>query len=444
MSSGDDDDLLEWGGELGFLVSPILSVLGSLYIIVAVFWFKETILVPQLVFVSIADVFYSILWILRLSTVVTVNRRSCVYVFTISEYFAFCAWLWTAVIASEALFTVCRFSERSFELLNKYQHAIWGVALVSLAGIPTKNNNALDVNENNFCNYRTSSIWTDKIPIISALMFWASFIYCSICYAFIIKRSRQMAPHSVSTRLVWKSAAYLLVFIICWLPVNIWGFNRFVTPGKGDYVMFSIVAVLEPLQGLLNVLVYYVGNKPQKSEQEDEHPLNSAYHSLKAEKTEPKRQSRDLKNDKNDARHLRHVMFGDDTKLDDGNGDEWRVIQEAEILKRKKATESQLKHFLELQKQRRLRKQLMNSKLNAADYCCYYTNSAASTCLYWIYRLCSYCSFERFFLCDCRFPSFDNTFDFSAELLSAEIDLSDSSASGMMEEDSEKSSTSLI
>jgi hypothetical protein len=439
MSSSDEDDLSEWGGELGFLLSPILSVLGSCYIIIAVFWLKEEILVPQLVFVSIADVFYSILWILRLSTVVTVNRISCVYVFTISEYFAICAWLWTAVIASEALFTVCRFSERSFELLNKYQHGIWGVALVSLAGIPTKNKNAsLDVNENNFCNYRSSSFWTHKIPIVGALMFWISFVYCSVCYAIIIKHSRQMAPHSVSTRLVWKSAAYLLVFIICWLPVNIWGFSRFVTPvtpGKADYVMFSIVAVLEPLQGLLNVLVYYVGNKPQKSEDG---------HLLKAEKTEPRRQSRDVKNDKNDkndARHLRHVMFGDDTKFDDGNGDEWRVTQETEILKRKKATDAQLKQFLELQKQRRLRKQLMYSKLNAADCFCYYTESAASTCLHWTYRLCHYCSFERFFLCDCRFPCFDNKFDFSAEILSAEIDLSDSSASGMMEEDYDTSSS---
>ena len=68
--------------------------------------------------------------------------------FAFADYFATCSWLWTCVIALEGLLTVYRYSARSFDLLHSYQHAIWFVSLLTVAGVPLKND--LESNKHNY------------------------------------------------------------------------------------------------------------------------------------------------------------------------------------------------------------------------------------------------------------------------------------------------------
>ena len=50
-----------WDGGPGYIVFPVLSIAGSLYVIVMVKYSGEILHVPQLIFLAIADIFFSLL-----------------------------------------------------------------------------------------------------------------------------------------------------------------------------------------------------------------------------------------------------------------------------------------------------------------------------------------------------------------------------------------------
>jgi hypothetical protein len=120
-------------------------------------------------------------------------------------YFAVTTWLWTVVIAMEALLTVYRKSAKAFKMLHKHQQLVWVLALSVIATLPSRK---VYLTENNYCGIENGPLLEharSELPYV--ILGSLCFVFCLGAYVAIIRHMWKFSPHSTTVLIAKVSEA---------------------------------------------------------------------------------------------------------------------------------------------------------------------------------------------------------------------------------------------
>jgi len=231
------------------MVSCGLGMLGSLFMVVTYILFKEIrgeFSSKIICLLSLSDFMASLLWFPFTHT----QRPYCLALSVGLQFFLSASFFWTLAISVSLLYAF--YSNRFEHLMLKlryYNLICWGipfffVILTTLFGKYT--------NYGVWCFIATDSLFRllYYIPLVVVFLINST--------VFIAVRV-QMARHrqSIDSRMNVIVSFYLVAFLVSQLPAVVNGFQHYViSPDKPVFVLYVIIAALQPLQGFLNGLVY--------------------------------------------------------------------------------------------------------------------------------------------------------------------------------------------
>jgi hypothetical protein len=161
-------------------------------------------------------------------------------------------WLWIVVIALDAVRVLKRGDAKRFKL---YQHIVWVIASLTLVTFVVDQDIVVD--DSDYC---VRNSFDAKAEVVLLVLYFLCYGVSAVAYFFVVQRALRHASESAASYLAVNSRRYLLVFCICWLPALVGTAMQW----QGSAIV-QIQALIEPLQGLLNVFVYYVSSRSPRS-----------------------------------------------------------------------------------------------------------------------------------------------------------------------------------
>ena len=102
-----------------------------------------------------------------------------------------------------------------------------------------------------------------------------------------------------------------------------------------DSVIPELIAIFEPLQGLLNVMIYAGCNHRCEGRRKTFKASSAAAGSETAMAVEHHEPLMERELSQRAPSQWKHIMFSEGTKTEDGDGVDWRRVKTSEIMRRK-------------------------------------------------------------------------------------------------------------
>jgi len=239
-------------------VSSSLSIVGSLFIIISYVVFPTMRRVHSTIifFLSFCDLFSSLAW----SVIpVSLSDNWCLAQAIIVQFFQIASFIWTGAIAVSLYLVLVKkkvefsFEHRIFHLVSWLSAAI-NVSIGYFAGI-FGNANA-DVTDKNpswcWIKYQ-ENFYKLGLYFIPFFIIW---IFNLFIYIRVSKEIVKIKSTSIREIAETKIRIYLLVFMFC---VSVGAINRmqnWIDPKSPQYWLYFCDALVSPLQGFLNSIIY--------------------------------------------------------------------------------------------------------------------------------------------------------------------------------------------
>jgi hypothetical protein len=249
------------------VVGAILSMCGSLFIIVSFFAFPDLQTFPYklIMFLSLADFFSSSTYILAIQDVgqnpedlgnCFEDNFMCFFTAGMSQYFDFASFLWMGVISFNIYQVFVKQRGSDVVQFEKYYHMVcWGVPAFFLI-IVTATDGLGDAG--NWCwikhDHQVERWLCYYIPLILVMAFNVS-SYCHVNRA--IKDLNMQNQSAIIHRMILYIGAFL--FIRSWSVLN--RFVELIDGNVGIFPLMFLHSFFSPVQGVANALVYGFNKK---------------------------------------------------------------------------------------------------------------------------------------------------------------------------------------
>jgi len=231
------------------LGSASLGLLGSLFIIVTFFLFKEIRLFStKLIFyLSLSDFMASVCWY----PFGSVNEYLCLIQAMGLQFFLCSSLLWTMCISLSLMFAFYADKFEHFELSRnmRFYHCIcWGIPLLSVI-ICVSGGKYADIGPWCFLVPNTLFRLFYYVPLL--IVFLVNF---GIFIAVRLKLAQHQ--HTIEAKMNVMVSFYVVAFLMAQLPALANGMQNFFKPDNPMFSLFLFHAIFQPMQGFFNCLVY--------------------------------------------------------------------------------------------------------------------------------------------------------------------------------------------
>jgi hypothetical protein len=292
---------------------------------------KRATPVTQLVYLSCADLLFSGIWVARILARLNSTSGTCAALMVVNQFSGLCSWMWVSIIALDTCMILSRADKEKHKRLHTYQHAAWVIAgLITFVTVLTDGYfQSTTWDEKGYCNSSGSNHAVSEVVFMVLVVLF--FTGPAIAYCLIVSKARRCAPESAASHLATNSCRYMLAFFICWLPSLVG------TALQWPDALLQIQVLLEPMQGFLNFLAYYVASRRRcyrassvkgRNETQDTMPLIG-----EVTKAGP---------------HLFQSVMFEDANMGDGDSESWRTQQQGEMMKQKNATDAQVQSYMQV------------------------------------------------------------------------------------------------
>jgi hypothetical protein len=252
-----------------FILFPsVMSLFGSSFILVNYMILSrgKNPLVKLLAFLSLGDFLWAIsnLIAIPLLELEKLNWEACIAARASYQFAAGTTVLWTCCISFFLWRSICcNDSKGTWLKWSCFQGLSWGLPLTGAILICIFNKEVIYRNTNvGLCFLRqTYQVFAWFLPILVAFCF-NTLIYLTIFIK--IKTSNLYKLRNTAEKLKWRFTAYLLVYLVCWLPNVVSGLIDFFLPHCHIFILVVLYNFCLNSQGFLNCLVYGFTNRKIK------------------------------------------------------------------------------------------------------------------------------------------------------------------------------------
>eukprot|EP00026_Physarum_polycephalum_P012244 Phypoly_transcript_12532.p1 GENE.Phypoly_transcript_12532~~Phypoly_transcript_12532.p1 ORF type:complete len:324 (+),score=5.27 Phypoly_transcript_12532:138-1109(+) len=238
-------------------ITAALGLVGSIFIIATYVLFKDSRnFGTRLVFcLSIADFIRGLSWFPW-----TINTILCIVQGALTQFSEFASFMWVFIIAMcmFQIYVIGASEERMSNLMVWFQIGCWGLSIV-IAVVPIYGNKYGRLEEDkNICWIRDT---TDPERLLLYVPCILIFVVNCLAYLFITLRLRTDTS-DIRGAIEKNMALYLLAFVFSQAPTVVLRAWLFFDQEEHEvmYVLLLLQSVFQPLQGLLDALVYGVND----------------------------------------------------------------------------------------------------------------------------------------------------------------------------------------
>lgn len=266
------------------LVSAVLSVMGSSFMVVHYMLHSKGLVLSKLIFfLAISDLFASATMVISGSWILDQNSypfTACIALRSIIEFFIVASFLWTSCISLYLYTSIVRnkdmfitekkagspYQSLETKIIMLVSHILcWGVPLAFCIFLIVTGK--YQKTSTGWCHPEEPTqflVW--ELPMIMAF-FWNLILYCLIVFS--LRRQRNDTRLGVKGKLARaiqkRLALFLVVYVVCWLPDLVSHVEGYFNPHCWLFFLGVFQNALAPAQGFLNCFVYGLSNPTIRS-----------------------------------------------------------------------------------------------------------------------------------------------------------------------------------